>query len=193
MPPTYSAFLLLSFSLLACTEPPAPTAAPEQAPEAGRIDSFMLRAVEAGFDGSLLVLRDGKPILDKGYGLRDREAKLPNTPATVHAIGSITKQFTSACILKLQEGGRLSVQDSLGKYFTDAPADKRDITLHQLLTHSAGFPGAIGDDNEPIDGGAFATLAMKAPLGFKPGTGYEYSNVGYSLLGIIVEKVSGMS
>lgn len=153
----------------------------------------MLRAHEAGFDGSLLVLSDGRPIIDKGYGLRDREALLPNTPATVHAIGSITKQFTAACILKLQEDSWLGVHDSLSKYFADVPADKRGITLHHLLTHSAGFPGAIGDDNEPIDGVDFAKLAFAEPLEFEPGSGYAYSNVGYSLLGIIVEKVSGMS
>jgi len=118
---------------------------------------------------------------------------LANTPATVHAIGSITKQYTAACVLKLQEVGKLEVQDLMSKYITGVPADKATITLHHLPTHSAGFPGAIGDDNEPIDGGAFTIMALATPLEFAPGTGYAYSNVGYSLLGIIVEKVSGMS
>lgn len=193
MAPMHTFLLMISFGLVACAEHAAPVSEPEEDGSAARIDSFMQQVTEAGFSGSLLVLRDGNILLDKGYGLRDREAQLPNTPATVHAIGSITKQFTAACIMKLQQDSWLGVQDSLGRYFTDLPADKRGITLHQLLTHSAGFPGAIGDDNDPIEGGAFAKLAMAAPLEFEPGTSYAYSNVGYSLLGIIVEMVSGMS
>lgn len=155
------------------------------------MDSFLLKMHDAGFDGSVLVLRNGQALLDKGYGIRDRERELPNGPGTVHAIGSITKQFTAACILKLQEQGRLKVTDLLSAYLPEVPADKSGITLHHLLTHSAGFPGAIGDDNEAIDGGEFARLAMATPLEFTPGTGYGYSNVGYSLLGLIVERVSG--
>lgn len=162
-------------------------------PLVARIDPFMRAAAEAGFYGSLLVIRDGKALIDTGYGLRDRELKLPNTSTTVHAIGSITKQFTAACILKLQEMGKLNVHDPMSKYLGTAPADKSGITLHHLLTHSAGFPGAIGDDDEPIDGAAFTKLALGTPLKFAPGAGYEYSNVGYSLLGVIVEKVSGMA
>lgn len=160
---------------------------------AARIDSFLLAITGAGFNGSVLVMRGDSVFLDKGYGLRDRELNLPNTPATVHAIGSITKQFTAACILKLQETGKLKVTDRMSTYLNGVPADKSGITLHHLLTHSAGFPGAIGDDNEAIDGGAFTKLAMGTPLEFTPGTSYAYSNVGYSLLGIIVEHVSGMA
>lgn len=162
-------------------------------PTAARIDSFLLATTTAGFNGSVLVMRGDSVVLDKGYGLRDREQNLPNTPATVHAIGSITKQFTAACILKLQEAGKLKVTDGMSSYLDDVPTDKSGITLHHLLTHSAGFPGAIGDDNEAIDGGAFTKLAMGTPLEFTPGTSYAYSNVGYSLLGIIVEQVSGMA
>jgi CubicO group peptidase (beta-lactamase class C family) len=187
-------FPLLLF-VLACTSPAKEAATHERVadPVTARIDSFMLDATEAGFNGSVLVLRDSAVLLDKGYGLRDREQSLPNTPATVHAIGSITKQFTAACILKLQERGRLKVTDPMSVYLGGVPPDKSDITLHELLTHSAGFPDAIGDDNDAIDGAAFTKLAMTAPLEFKPGTAYNYSNVGYSLLGIIVEKVSGMA
>ena len=179
---------------LACGAP-APEPQPPSAadPAMVRIDSFLTATTAAGFNGSVLVMRGDSVLLDKGYGSRDREQHLPNTPATVHAIGSITKQFTAACILKLQEGGRLKVTDRMSAYLNGVPADKAGITLHHLLTHSAGFPGAIGDDNEAIDGGAFTTLAMATPLEFAPGTSYAYSNVGYSLLGIIVEHVSGMA
>jgi len=176
--------------VLSCGNPPAQQAAPN---EAVRIDSFLTACTEKGFNGSVLVLKDGTTLLDKGYGLRDREQKLPNEPGTVHAIGSITKQFTAACILKLQEQGKLKVTDAMSSYLPDVPTDKSGITLHHLLTHSAGFPGAIGDDNEAIDGAGFTRMAMATPLEFAPGQGYAYSNVGYSLLGIIVEHVSGMA
>jgi CubicO group peptidase (beta-lactamase class C family) len=165
--------------------------APVAAEPVARIDSFLTACVDAGFNGSVLVLRNDLVLLDKGYGLRDRELVLANEPSTVHAIGSITKQFTAACILKLQEQGKLKVTDPMSAYLPDVTEDKAGITLHQLLTHSAGFPGAIGDDNNSIDGGDFSRLAMETPLEFTPGTGYGYSNVGYSLLGIIVERVSG--
>lgn len=187
-------YLLLFFLAQACA-PPAPehAAHPSTAdPTVARIDTFLSAATAAGFSGSVLVMRGDSILLDKGYGMRDREQQLPNTPGTVHAIGSITKQFTAACILKLQESGKLNVSDPMDNYLPGVPADKAGITLHQLLTHSAGFPGAIGDDNEAIDGGAFTKLAMATPLEFKPGTAYAYSNVGYSLLGLIVEQVSGM-
>ncbi|MBK6627936.1 MAG: beta-lactamase family protein [Flavobacteriales bacterium] len=193
--------LALAALLFACGSPdpagtdPTTTAAPDP-PEgrlADRMDRFLADAAEAGFNGSVLVSRAGRTVLDKGYGLRDREQALPNGPATVHAIGSITKQFTAACILKLQEQGRLRVEDSLSEHLPGVPPDKRGITLHHLLTHSAGFPGAIGDDNTAIDGADFTRMAFGSPLMFAPGTGYEYSNVGYSLLGIVVEHVSGMA
>ncbi len=153
----------------------------------------MERSVRQGFSGSLLVMRDGRAVIDKGYGLADREKHVMNTPTTVHAIGSITKQFTAACVMKLQEQGKLDVQDPMAKYLTNVPADKSAITLHQLLTHSAGFPDAIGDDYAPIGREEFLQLAMRTPLTFKPGSRYAYTNVGYSILGAIVELVSGQS
>lgn len=76
-----------------------------QDPAVARIDSFMERSVQQGFSGTLLVMRDGKAMIDKGYGLADREQDVMNTPTTVHAIGSITKRFTAACVMKLQEHG----------------------------------------------------------------------------------------
>ena len=194
MRPATLLFSALFAVFLACsnTAPETVAAEPRVDPLIARIDSFMQRNQRSGFAGSLLVMRDGEAVIDKGFGLRDREKGLPNMPSTVHAIGSITKQFTAASVLKLQEQGKLDVKDPMSKYIANVPADKASITLHHLLTHSAGFPGAIGDDNEPIDGGDFTQLAMRTPLEFPPGSGYAYSNVGYSLLGIIVEIVSGM-
>jgi len=156
-----------------------------------RIDRYMQKAEANGYAGSVLVARGENIILAKGYGLADREKRVKQTTQTVFSIGSITKQFTGAAILKLEMMGKLNVTDPIGKYFGDVPPDKKEITLHHLLTHSAGFKGALGDDYEPIGREEFVKLALGSELLFKPGERYEYSNVGFSLLGIIVELVSG--
>jgi CubicO group peptidase (beta-lactamase class C family) len=95
--------------------------------------------------------------------------------------------------MKLVEEKKLSVSDNLSVFFSAVPADKKDITIHQLLTHSAGFPPVLGDDYDNITAVQFTALAFQTPLNFSPGTEYDYSNVGYSLLGILLEKVSGMN
>ena len=156
-----------------------------------KIDRYLQKAEANGYAGSVLVARGENIILAKGYGLADRENKVKETAETVFSIGSITKQFTGAAILKLEMMGKLSVSDPISKYFGDVPADKKEITLHHLLTHSAGFEGALGDDYDAIGREDFIKLALSSKLLFKPGERYEYSNVGFSLLGIIVELVSG--
>lgn len=161
---------------------------------ARRMDDFVQAVTDSlGFSGSILLAIDGDVVLKKGYGLANDSLGIPVDSQTVFTIGSITKQFTGAAILKLEEMGRLSVSNTLGQYFPEAPADKQDISIHQLLTHSAGFPGAIGDDADPVGTDDFLAQAMQVDLLFPPGTRYEYSNVGYSLAGIIIEQVSGMS
>jgi len=156
-----------------------------------KIDRYMQKAEANGYAGSVLVARGERIILAKGYGLADRENKVKQTAETVFSIGSITKQFTGAAILKLEMMGKLNVPDPISKYFGDVPADKKEITLHHLLTHTAGFEGALGDDYDAIGREDFIKLALGSKLLFKPGERYEYSNVGFSLLGIIVELVSG--
>lgn len=156
-----------------------------------RLDELLSRLEAMGFSGAVIVEHQGRVALRRGYGLADRETRRPYTSATVQTHGSITKQMTAAAILLLESRGELSVEDPIGKYFDGVPANKQGITLHQLLTHSAGFPGGIGPDNEPIGADEFVERAMAAPLEFEPGGEYSYSNVGYSLLGIILEKVTG--
>jgi len=158
-----------------------------------KIDDFMSRLERLGFSGALIVAKDGDVIVHKAYGYRDPGAKTPYTLDTLAPVGSITKQFTAAAILALEEEGKLSTSDPIAKYFPGVPADKQSMTLHHLLTHSAGFPGAIGDDYEAISRDDFVKLAMSTKLLFTPGSAYEYSNVGYSLLGAIVELVTGGS
>jgi len=156
-----------------------------------KIDRYLQKAEANGYAGSVLVARGEEIILAKGYGFADRESKIKERAETVFSIGSITKQFTGAAILKLEMMGQLKVTDPISQYFGDVPADKKDITLHHLLTHTAGFEGALGDDYDPIGREDFVKLALSSKLLFKPGERYEYSNVGFSLLGIIVELVSG--
>lgn len=164
-----------------------------QNPAFQKIDQLLSGlAKEHQFSGSVLVAWKGE-VFKKGYGMSNREAQVAFTPQTISCIGSVTKQFTGAAILKLEMMGKLSVQDPITKYFDQVPADKKGITLHHLLTHSAGFAGAIGDDYESIDRDSFARLAFSKPLLFEPGKQYEYSNVGFSLLGIVIEKITGAS
>lgn len=169
-------------------------AAVAAAPESGvgaRLDRYLSAMETLGFSGAIIVEHEGEVVLRKGYGLTDRESRRPYTPDTVQTHGSITKQMTGAAILLLEDRGELSVDHAITRYFDDVPSDKRNITIHQLLTHSSGLPGSIGRDNEPIGAEAFVDRAMAATLEFEPGSAYSYSNVGFSLLGIIVERVSG--
>ncbi len=153
---------------------------------------YLRRMEKLGFAGVVLIARDGTPLLAQGYGLADRERGIRWTPATVSTIGSVTKQFTGAGILKLQEDGFLGVNDSISKYFHDAPEDKRAITLHHLLTHSSGLldPEKIGDW-DPIGRDEYVRLVLDQPLAFFPGKGYEYANANFSLLAAIIEQLTG--
>lgn len=157
------------------------------------IDRYLSAMEAVGFSGAIIVSEDDKVVLRKGYGFADRETRRPYTPNTIQTNGSITKQFTAAAILLLESRGELSVRDSITKYFENVSEEKQDITIHQLLTHSSGLPGAIGADSDPIGAQAYVDKLMKEPLQFNPGSNYAYSNSGYSLLGIIVEKITGES
>jgi CubicO group peptidase (beta-lactamase class C family) len=160
--------------------------------EGKRIDGWLTERARVGFSGNVLVARDGKLVLAKGYGLADREAALPFRNDTVVSIGSVTKQFTAAAILKLEMDGKLAVSDLVSKYFPDAPADKRGITLHQLLTHTAGLESDFAGDYDPVDRDAYAAKVLGSKLRTPPGAEHHYANSGYSLLAAVVEKVSGL-
>jgi CubicO group peptidase (beta-lactamase class C family) len=162
-------------------------------PLGARLDSAMRAAEARGFSGVVRVQRDGTVLLEQGYGLANRAEKIPFTPATVVQIGSNTKDFTALAILQLQAAGRLSLRDTLGRYFPAAPADKRGITLRQLMDHRAGFPGAMGGDFERVSRQALIDSAMHHPLLFPPGSRESYSNTGYALLAAIIEQISGRS
>jgi CubicO group peptidase (beta-lactamase class C family) len=157
------------------------------------IDRYLSALEALGFSGAIIVSEGDEVVLRKGYGLADRESRRPYTPNTIQTSASITKQFTGAAILLLESRGELSVNDPITKYFEQVPEEKQDITIHQLLTHSSGLTGGIGDDEDPMEKQPYFDGVMAKPLYFNPGTGYAYSNSGYSLLGMIVEQVSGVN
>jgi CubicO group peptidase (beta-lactamase class C family) len=159
-----------------------------------KLDFYLSGLAENGFSGVVLVAQDGKISFAKGYGLADRERRIPFTTETVFDVGSITKQFTAAAILKLEMQGRLRVTDPLPRFFrSGVPDDKKGITLHHLLTHSAGFADVLGDDYERVTRDEFVSKAFASKLRSVAGKSYHYSNVGYSILGAIVELVAGQT
>ncbi len=165
-----------------------------------KVDEYMnafVKAKNAG--GAVLLARDGKVLVSKGYGLANAELNVPNSSSTKFRIGSLTKQFTSAAVMILQERGKLNVKDAACKYLDNCPDAWKEVTIHQLLTHTSGIPNftAVPDwkTKKVLNLTPAETLALvrEAPLRFKSGEDYEYSNTGYFLLGLIIEKVSGQS
>jgi CubicO group peptidase (beta-lactamase class C family) len=172
----------------------APAADVVQGDVGTRLDTYLTRLVPFGWSGAVLVARDGEIVLNKGYGVANRTQHRAWTSDTVGNIGSITKQFTAAAILKLEAMGKLSVTDRMSAYLPEVPADKAGITLHQLLTHTAGFQGDLGGtDDQPIGRDELVKVVLASRLAHPPGETFEYSNEGYSLLAAIVERVSGES
>ena len=148
------------------------------------------------FNGAALVAKNGVILLNKGYGYRNAGDKIANTEQTVFQLGSVTKQFTSAIILKLQQEKKLSVLDKLSKYFPGYPKGD-SITIEHLLTHTSGIFNYTNDGNFMANEVAksasrekIMALFKDRPLDFPPGTGWNYSNSGYSLLGYIIEDVT---
>jgi CubicO group peptidase (beta-lactamase class C family) len=150
----------------------------------------------SNFSGGLLIIRKGEKIFSKGYGWADKENKIPFTSATLASMGSITKSFTAVAILKLWEKDKIELTDPLKKFFPTVPPDKANITIHQLLTHSSGFTEFLENDQgdyEKIGTRKYLHRAFTQPLAFAPGSQSIYTNVGMSILGIIIEKISGLT
>jgi CubicO group peptidase (beta-lactamase class C family) len=149
--------------------------------------------------GSVLVARDGKVVLSKGYGSANLEWDVPNSPSAKFRLGSITKQFTAACILLLEERGKLKVEDPVKKYMPDAPAAWDKVTIFHLLTHTSGIPSFTGfpdyhsTEATPSTPEQLVARFRDKPLEFQPGEKWNYSNSGYVLLGFLIEKISQQS
>lgn len=165
-----------------------------------KFDEYMTAAAkQGGFTGSVLVSRDGKILFSKGYAHANLEWEIPNTPQTKFRLGSITKQFTAAAIMLLQERGKLSVKDPVCKYYEPCPAAWSEITIHHLLTHTSGIPNYTNSPDYvtkmmmPVTVNNMIDRFKDKPLDFKPSEKWNYSNSGYFLLGFIIEKASGES
>ncbi len=146
---------------------------------------------------ALLVIKDGKPLLDRGYGMADLEHHVAATSATDYRLASVTKQFTAAAILLLAQDGKLRLDDSIRHWLPSLPAFTDEVTLRELLCHTGGLldyedlipPGAT---KQLDDGDVLHMIAATTHGYFPSGSAYRYSNTGYVLLGLVVEKASGM-
>jgi CubicO group peptidase (beta-lactamase class C family) len=174
-------------------------AAPDAATLADRIDAAIGPDYRPDAPGAtVIVVKDGKTVFRKAYGLADLATRRPLTPDTALRIGSITKQFTAAAILMLAEEGKLSVGDEITRYLPDYPTHGQRITIEHLLTHTSGIPSYTGKPGYLQGMGRDMTVAQiigsfkDDPLEFAPGSQWRYDNSGYVLLGAIIEKVSGM-
>jgi CubicO group peptidase (beta-lactamase class C family) len=156
-----------------------------------RMDKLVQSYADAQmFMGSVLVAQHGKVLFSKSYGWADAEWNIPNSPTTKFNIASVTKQFTAASILLLEERGKLKTDDPVKKYLPDAPAAWDKITIYNLLTMTSGIP----DDGITYEPGSPGGLVFRErPLDFQPGGKWDYKNHNYFVLGRLVERVSGQS
>lgn len=187
----------LPAALLLALPSPSPSAGQERSRAAvvDSLDSLVRDAAERGFSGQVLVVRDGNVLLHEGYGPADPGTGVPVDTATVFAIGSVTKRFTRAAVLKLEEQSRLSTHDPVSRFVDGLPPDKRGITLRQLLDMEAGLHEYHDDsgDHQPMTRDEAIRRIGAQALRFDPGTDRAYSNSGYTLLAVVVEEASGRS
>ena len=144
---------------------------------------------------SVLVVRDGHPVVRRSYGLANLEARIAATPQTNYRLASVSKQFTAAAVLLLVEDGRLQLGDRIGTYLPGLPAGDT-ITIRHLLTHTSGLVDYedvmdAADTRQVHDADVLTLLQSQDRSYFPPGNGYRYSNSGYALLALIVERASG--
>lgn len=164
-----------------------------QTSHAAQLNAYLERAAAFGFSGQVLVAERGHVLLHRAYGLADREFQRPMTTETLFNIGSLTKQFTAAAILRLEMDGKLQTADTLGKYLPEVPPDKAEITIHQLLTHTAGLKRDAIRQTETVTREEAVRRILASPLESKPGEKFHYANAGYQLLAAIIETASGQS
>src|SRR5450631_3931216 len=165
-----------------------------------KLDSLLnLKTAQHAFNGTVLVAQNGKIILEKGYGFKNKKENLLNTANTLYQIGSITKQFTSAIILQLVATKKMTLLDKLSKYFHGYPGGD-SITVEEVPIKKTGIYNYTNDGDfmrdrteHPIARDSLLALFEYKPLDFSPGTKWSYSNSGYILLGMIIEKVTGKS
>lgn len=142
---------------------------------------------------ALLVVQDNKVVLSKGYGFSNVELQVPVKPETVFQSGSMGKQFTAAAVMMLVEEGKIGLEDPLTKYFPEAPAAWKNVTVRQLLSHTGGFtdyPEKFDFRRDRTENEILKAI-QAVPLAYPPGTKWAYSNLGYATLGILIHRASG--
>ena len=158
-----------------------------------KIDELMKQYYDYGqFNGSILVAENGKVIYKKGFGMANMEWAIPNSADTKFRIASVTKQFTAAVVLQLVEEGKIKLDGKITDYLPDYRKDTGDkVTIHQLLNHTSGIPDYKNVTGNPYSATDFVKKYVSGDLEFEPGAKYKYNNGGYSILGAIIEKVTG--
>lgn len=194
--------LILVLALSGCVEPgpseKSTTAVETDIALGDRVDAaaaIALREIHAA-GLSIAVVRHGQLVLAKGFGYADLSERVPVSADTVFRLASITKEFTAAALLHLQEEGELSLDDRIGDFLPNYPAAVRRITIRDLLSHTSGLSdaavipifeeGGVGYTRERI-----IDLVASQPLDFEPGTGHSYSNVGFIIAGMVIEEATG--
>lgn len=183
MPKVTNVFLVLTFAVAAYAQNP------------NSVDQYVRGQIEAhNIPGlALLVARDGKPVRMQGYGFSNVELQTPVKPATLFQSGSMGKQFTASAIMMLVEEGKLALDDPLTRFFPDAPSTWKEVTVRELLSHTAGFTDypKTFDFRKDYTEDDLLKIVEQIPLAYPPGTSWSYSNLGYLTLGILIHKVSG--
>jgi CubicO group peptidase (beta-lactamase class C family) len=196
------AALLLSAALLAASAPVATAQAPATAETIAKVDA-LFSGIAADAPGCAVgIAQKGKTVLEKAYGLANLEFGIPNTPSTIFESGSVAKQFTAAAVLLLEQDGKLKLSDDIRKYLPEMPDYGDVITVEMLLNHTSGLRdwGSVASASGKGRGArtfsnaeVLDIAARQKGLNYKPGAEYSYTNTGYNLAAIIVERVSGKS
>jgi CubicO group peptidase (beta-lactamase class C family) len=176
-------------------------AAEVHAQDVARMDALIQDRVasDAGFMGAVLVAQGNKVLLDRAYGFANLEWDVATVPATRFRIASVTKQFTAAAILLLEERGRLSLSDPISRHWPTAPTAWEQITIFHLLTHTSGLPEFASPAPDPgravgpVTPEQVVARFRQRPLDFAPGEKWSYSNSGYVVLGYLIERISGIA
>ena len=191
---------LAALLLLLCLNFAAHAQTADDAQAAKAIDELVSKAYPADAPGaSVIVIKEGRTLLRKGYGMADMELGVKVEPDMVFRLGSITKQFTAVAILMLAEQGKLSLADDVTKFFPDFPSKGRAVTVEHLLTHTSGIKSYTSIPawrtmwRKDMTVAELIDLFKNEPADFEPGAQWAYNNSGYILLGAIIEKVSGMT
>ncbi|MDW5326299.1 serine hydrolase domain-containing protein [Plantactinospora sp. KLBMP9567] len=195
----FIAVAMIAVSLAACTAKSGPPEFEPGSPAAtgarcdGRIDAAFGAWARAGFSGSIAISTGGRFDCLASYGSADEAAGTPNTVDTVFSIGSVSKAFTAATVFRLADDRKLALDDRVGTILPELTGPVAGVTVRQLLLHTSGLNGTHGTDHKPLDRAGALSAIGGLKLAFAPGTGYVYSNAGYTLLALVIEKVSGRS